>query len=287
MVFNAGGDFPAAVIETFRSWSISLSVHHQSDRPSARGLVFYEKANGNRKGFQRLTEPLPVTVTDLQGTKTLLSRAFHFFGTADYIEEQVRDLSDLRRQTKLHDAMEQPFIIWEPHAKSCVPENLRAHMDAAGLVNVFSPNHEELAAFFEGPPSDCSDKQAIEKQARAFVDAGVGASGDGCMVVRAAGNGCVVMSRGRQPVWLPSFYESDSHMVFDPTGAGNAFLGAFAIGWQETGSRVEAAKYGQVAASFVIEQVGLPTRFGHGERELWNAGKVRERLAAYQASLQG
>lgn len=47
MVFNAGGDFPSAVIEIFRSWFTSLQVHHYSDKPSARGLVFYEKANGN------------------------------------------------------------------------------------------------------------------------------------------------------------------------------------------------------------------------------------------------
>lgn len=51
MVFNAGGDFPSATIELFRSWSISLTVHHQSDKPSARGLVFYEKANDNSADF--------------------------------------------------------------------------------------------------------------------------------------------------------------------------------------------------------------------------------------------
>ncbi|KAK4540348.1 hypothetical protein LTR36_009305 [Oleoguttula mirabilis] len=290
MVFNAGGDFPSAIMELFRSWSISLTVHHQSDKPSARGLVFYDKANDDRKGFQRLTEPLPVTIKDVQGTTMLRARSFHFFGTAEYVEEQVWDMYNLRRQANYTPA-EQPFIIWEPQAKSCRPDSLCAHQDAAGLVSVFSPNHEELAGFFDdnAQPTAHFDKQRIERQARAFVDAGIGAARDGCVVVRAAGHGCVVMTQDMEPVWLPSFYASDrdAHMVVDATGAGNAFLGAFAIGWQESGSYVEAAKYGQVAASFVIEQVGLPVRFGHGELELWNCCAVRERLAVYRARLDG
>lgn len=102
------------------------------------------------------------------------------------------------------------------------------------------------------------------------------------MLVRAAGHGCLVISRDHEPFWLPSYYSADSHMVVDATGAGNAFLGAFAIGWQETHSYVEAAIYGQVAASFVIEQVGLPIQFGYGDRETWNSSRVRERLAQYR-----
>ena len=47
MVFNAGGDFPSAVIDVFKSWFITLTINHQSDKPSSRGLVFYERANGN------------------------------------------------------------------------------------------------------------------------------------------------------------------------------------------------------------------------------------------------
>lgn len=212
----------------------------------------------------------------------LLSTAFQFFGTAEYIEEQVTDIYKLREQAE-QPASARPLIIWEPHAKSCQPKTLRAHQEAAEFADVFSPNHEELAGFFDERTSTAFDPQVIERQAKSFLDVGVGPSGDGCMLVRAAGHGCLVMSRGTPPTWLPSFYASDSDMVVDPTGAGNAFLGAFAIGWQETQSYVEAAKHGQIAASFTIEQAGLPARFAHGDAELWNRCSVRERLAAYQA----
>ena len=223
----------------------------------------------------------------------LRSQTFHFFGTAEYIKEQVADISRLRDNASPHAAgLGRPFIIWEPQAKSCLPETLDDHLLAARYVDVFSPNHEELAAFWEesddASADSCEefDKHLVENRADQFLQAGIGSLGTGCIVVRAAGYGCMVLSGGvDNPIcqWLPSFYASDSHMVVDATGAGNAFLGAFAIGWQETGSYVEAAKYGQVAASFVIEGVGLPVRFLHGERELWNHCSVRQRLAEYQA----
>ncbi|KAF2768872.1 hypothetical protein EJ03DRAFT_383004 [Teratosphaeria nubilosa] len=147
-------------------------------------FMFYSKANSNRKGFQCLTEPLPVAVRDLDGSKLLHSQAFHFFGTAECAEQ-----------------------------------------------------------------------------------------------------GCVVLTTGTEPVWLPAFYAKDASKVIDPTGGGNGFLGAFVVGYQETGSVVEAAKYGHVGASFMIEQIGCPERTGEGEDERWNGCSVSGRLADYQAML--
>lgn len=46
--------------------------------------------------------------------------------------------------------------------------------------------------------------------------------------------------------------------VVDPVGAGNAYSGAFLAGWVQTRDLRTAGLYGAVAASFLIEQVGLP-----------------------------
>jgi cytidine kinase len=46
--------------------------------------------------------------------------------------------------------------------------------------------------------------------------------------------------------------------VIDPTGAGNAYCGGFLAGYVQTGDVLTAAHYGTVAASFLVEQVGLP-----------------------------
>ena len=46
----------------------------------------------------------------------------------------------------------------------------------------------------------------------------------------------------------------------------------------ETGDWVKACCYGSVAASFLVEQVGLPVRSGLGPFELWNGEDVRSQL---------
>ncbi|MCL4830522.1 MAG: hypothetical protein KJZ95_24410 [Caldilinea sp.] len=47
--------------------------------------------------------------------------------------------------------------------------------------------------------------------------------------------------------------------VVDPVGAGNAYCGALLVGWLETGDLRRAGMYASVAASFLVEQHGLPT----------------------------
>ncbi len=46
--------------------------------------------------------------------------------------------------------------------------------------------------------------------------------------------------------------------VIDPTGAGNAYCGGFLAGYVQTSDVLTAARYGAVAASFLVEQAGLP-----------------------------
>lgn len=65
--------------------------------------------------------------------------------------------------------------------------------------------------------------------------------------------------------------------VVDPTGAGNAFCGGFLAGWVQTGDLRQAGLYGVVAASFLVEQIGLPQP---GPGRIEEAG---QRLAALAA----
>lgn len=51
MVFNAGHDFPTVVLDDFRSWSINLDVGHMKDKPSARGLVYYDRGDSNSQSW--------------------------------------------------------------------------------------------------------------------------------------------------------------------------------------------------------------------------------------------
>ncbi|KAI7242167.1 hypothetical protein KC330_g182 [Hortaea werneckii] len=212
MVFNAGGDFPGAVIDIFKSWSITLTIHHQSDKPSSRGLVFYERANGNRKGFQRLTEPLPVEVTALQGTKMLSSRAFTFFGTPEYIESQTSHIEELRTFSR----------------RAALEPLLRA-------IGWMSSRQTMKSLLVSSKEMRIPSLIVLLLKSRL-----------GILLI-------VVLGPREKDVLLSGQLDtaaSKSHMVVDPTGAGNAFLGAFAIGFQERGSFIEAANLGTATERF-------------------------------------
>ena len=174
-----------------------------------------------------------------------------------------------------------PLVVWEPFAKVCRPDTLTAHLKACRAVRVFSPNHDELGSFFEGERPHAADRSMIEEQARIFVESGIGSTCEGAIVVRAAQYGCLLLQAGKGPIWLPAYYEGTNQKVVDPTGAGNAFLGALAIGLVLNESYIDAVCWGQVAASFAIEQVGLPSLTGSGLGELWNGDSVLSRLRRY------
>lgn len=68
-----------------------------------------------------------------------------------------------------------------------------------------------------------------------------------------------------------------------PQGGGNGFLGGLAIALARGKEVVEGAAWGSVAASFMIEQVGVPVLSTDGEgRECWNGVSVEERLGEFK-----
>jgi hypothetical protein len=84
-------------------------------------------------------------------------------------------------------------------------------------------------------------------------------------------------------MWLPAFFcEAEADKVVDPTGGGNGFLGGLAVALARGKELEEAAAWGSVAASFAIEQVGMPV-LGKDEmgRETWNGVLVEKRLEEY------
>lgn len=104
------------------------------------------------------------------------------------------------------------------------------------------------------------------------------------VVIRAGEHGSLVTAHDLPLTWVPPFYGSATkdEKIVDPTGAGNAFLGAYAVGFLKTGDIVRAACYGSVGASFALEQVGMPEKGGDGDgEELWNGVSIFGRLEEY------
>jgi sugar/nucleoside kinase (ribokinase family) len=182
------------------------------------------------------------------------------------------------------ELMPDPIVIWEPVPDNCTPEGLETCYEALKLVNVVSPNHEELAAFFglSGNRGEDVDSEVVERCAADWL-----AHGSKCgldVVVRAGKEGCYVASRNVSK-WMPAYHQLGSGKVVDPTGGGNTFLGGLAVGLAREKRLEEATIWGSIAASFAIEQVGMPTLTYHSDGERWNGEMVEDRLEEFRGRL--
>jgi sugar/nucleoside kinase (ribokinase family) len=222
----------------------------------------------------------------MEHTDLLASRSFHFLASPEELFGQVSALQNLRA---IRGVSQAPTIIWEPRPSSCTTDNQQEFFKAISIVDIFSPNHIECANIFKHPSPELVQPDTLEKYAASFLQSGVGQYGQGAVVIRAGEQGCLVMSNSFQAQWIQPYYEilgdSKTWKVVDPTGAGNAFLGAFAIGLIETKDLYHSACYGNVGASFALEQIGLPTLENINGRELWNKADVSSRLRDYMARL--
>lgn len=198
---------------------------------------------------------------------------------------------------------DRPWIIWEPVPDLCIPSELENTYTALKHIDIISPNHEELAALFATTPYAAKSglgRAAIEQQSSQLLARGLGPTNSGAVVVRAGKEGCFVASLDKRK-WLPAFHQEASRVI-DPTGGGNGFLGGFAVGLVRTPADgkaggevvVEAARWGSVAASLCIEQVGVPTLDwgrgdgqGGGKAETWNGCSVQQRLIEFRERTGG
>lgn len=191
-----------------------------------------------------------------------------------------------RRSEAFRDDEPRPLFIWEPVPDLCTPAEMENTIEALKYVDVISPNHEELAALFGYIHASGVDMAVVEQYASHLLKHGIGPHGSGAVVVRCGKEGCYVATR-EITKWLPAYHTSQGKVV-DPTGGGNGFLGGLAAGLVQTdGKVVEAAKWGTVAASFCIEQVGMPQLNGPTveEGEEWNGVNVQRRLEEYRERL--
>lgn len=225
--------------------------------------------------------------SDLASSSLLGSSAFHLLASPDLAQEQIQQLFSVRGSNNIES---RPLLVWEPLPGSCKPCLRDDHLAAAKLVDVFSPNHLEFQSLFEdpGPPpaSGLLERDLLEKHTGLLLDRGIGPAGRGAVIIRAGGDGCLVSSNsipGRHK-WLPAFYDNDSAII-DATGAGNTFLGALTFAMSACDKDVvEASALASVAASFSLQQIGLPTLCTEIEnRDGWNGDTFASRCEIYQA----
>lgn len=220
----------------------------------------------------------------LSGASLLDAQTMHFFDSPSDLVRQIRRIKTL----KANYPVQGELVIWEPAPSYCTPGHLDSVFEAVKLVDFFSPNHIELMGLFGQAQRTKLEKHRLEAVALQFMEKGIGHRKGGSIIVRGGEHGCMICRPRKMPIWIPPFYDAgtygaDRDTVVDTTGAGNAFLGAFAVGFHKELDIIKAAQWGTVAASFALEQTGLPklTTDSNG-RELWNGTCFADRLQAYQ-----
>ncbi|KKZ65293.1 hypothetical protein EMCG_08809 [[Emmonsia] crescens] len=291
-IVDAGSDFPSEIRHIISSWDTSCILRESSERLTTRAWNGYGP-----------------------NEKRVFSRTFHMVCSPERCCQLVEGILERRKkilQSKDIEpsiAEQRPTFVWEPVPDLCRTEELPMFYSALKHVDVVSPNDLELASMF-GNKSWSDGNSSDRAITDAIVKSGIGPDGNGMLVVRAGKDGCYAFSRDLS-LHIPAYC---GVKVVDPTGAGNAFLGALAqalismdrkplrvvasaLGksekwaaivdpWGEQGQVPGALICATVAASFVIEQVGMPQiSCADGREESWNGESYTERIRLYTKQL--
>ena len=278
-IVDAGNDFPVELRSLIESWETSCKIRDTPDRLTTRAWNGY--GDNEARAFKFTTPKLRLVPASLD-EKLLLSKSFHMACSPTRCIDIIT--GTLRRREGL--TRERPIFLWEPIPDFCMPEELQNCYEAMKLVDVVSPNHAELMSFF-GKDAHNKDGSLDVHSLHTCVDEWVGYANreklDLTVVVRAGKHGCYY-AKDDQSGWVPAYHQEQSRVV-DPTGGGNAFLGGFAVGYIRMRDRpkwdrlIEACVMGSVAASYAIEQIGIPRLEKHGwTDESWNGTRVDDRL---------
>ncbi|WRT67782.1 uncharacterized protein IL334_004756 [Kwoniella shivajii] len=256
--------------------------------PTASAINRYQ---GQTRGFEYLTEPLLLTPLSLLNTAfgDPLPSAVHFISyPAPRAERVLSEITSLNATKGWN-----PMVIWEPEA-----ESLEVIGRVSKDIDVIGPNHHEVSRLLPSLlPTSSQEEHLRDFYSQACIEFLKYKPKIG-VVVRCGHLGCcfsttpdptsISCSPSKIEVkWIPAYWHLNRKgwnegRVVDPTGAGNAFMGGLAAALDSGESLDEAVIWGSVAASFTIEQDGLPTLTRKNGKELWNGEDPWDRVQEMQ-----
>ncbi|PVG01049.1 Ribokinase-like protein [Serendipita vermifera] len=269
MLVDKGNDFPEQVQNTLGSYGSNMWVlRDQPDVGTTRALNLYR---GEHRSFQYLTPRIRITPKDIEPARQ--GRYLHFICSPKRAQEIAAELDTISYWN--------PVVIYEPIPDRCVPSELPALKQVLHKIHILSPNAHEACGLLSLPYESEPDKDLIERAANQLYQFGIGPNASGSVIIRSGELGAFVKDSVTPGLWVNAYWNENSDRVVDVTGAGNAFLGGLAAGlYLCNGNMQKATAYASVAASFTIEQWGLPKR---DEEGLWNGSQPQERLKSYQS----
>ena len=229
---RVGPDYPASHVQALAATGIQLALS-PVEAPSMHNWALYETADRRRfinwldSGSHLEQSLLPAEVPD----EAKAARVCHVAPMP--LEVQSKLVRHLARGTTL--------VSLDPHDEYVRGSEARL-LELLGQVDLFLPSRQEATLLF--------GRDAPEDAALAFA-----ACGPQAVVIKLGADGSLVYGvQLERPVHVPAIVVN----AIDPTGAGDAYCGAFCVSYGQApiGGPVEAACRATVAASFVVERCG-------------------------------
>jgi ribokinase len=138
-----------------------------------------------------------------------------------------------------------PQITLDPGERYMIPERREMIKQILPQVDVFLPSAMEVRSLF-GAKVDLADAAVtLSKWGARWVVVKNGAAGV-----------LLVDGRSQAVSHFPAYHPTNDPRIIDVTGAGDSFCGGFMVGLAQMGDPAQAAAYGLVSASLVIEGYG-------------------------------
>ena len=297
-----GSDFPPDFRPLIDTWGTNCTFRLDEYRLTTTAWNGY--GENEHRGFKYLTQKLRLDENDLSDEQ-VLARSFHMVCSPVRCMSLVQGILE-RRRTLLRpyregpdevDGEVRPVFVWEPVPDLCTPEELLRLREAAGYADVVSPNAEEFASFFqEMPECDSRQSQVEWLVGRHSQISDNRARRKTTLVIREGAHGCIAYKASCAKGLRLRAYHQSKVKVIDPTGGGNTFLGALAIGltgmvtpgdilfeelrMDHQRRLLLALIHATVAAGYAIEQIGMPN-VSATDGEIWNGERYPNRFIEY------
>ncbi|MCJ1468595.1 hypothetical protein MMC07_007224 [Pseudocyphellaria aurata] len=287
-------------------WRTACVLRARPEGLTAKGWNEYLAIQETRDDLV-LTPDYRVHPDLMEGDRFMGSKTYHLFCGPARCIELVNKIMERRASIDPKGVvgmsmMKRPIFVWQPLPSSCTPSEIPNFYAALKYVDVVSPSLADLVLLFE--PHDTSNLlMTLEKGCNMLLALGFGNKAS-AVVVRVGEIGTYIATIQRHSIMPPYHVRPDKrtsdetricttpYRVVDPSGAGPAFLGGFCIGLLADRhpfgfSEFEVGGlYGTVAASFAIEQFGLPKLEYDPSpisiQETWNNETVRKRLTEFE-----
>ena len=261
IVAVVGYDWPHDYTTMLRTSAIETHGLVQKDHETLRAWTIYE-SSGYRRFFSRNTEVSLLTPDPFSSTPLTVEEAAAYSEAARQVHlrnsplpHELPDylwnvdsihLSPMRMETMLtwlEHLQDKPDIFVSVDIS---PYPLNGNLDDADLLKLLG----RVDAFM---PSEAEAETLMPHHTPRTFCREIAARGPKIVVLKQGDHGATLFHREQGFLYQVRPYPAK---VKDATGAGDSFCGGFAVGYQETGSMLDAAFYGTVSASFVIEEFG-------------------------------